>query len=196
MADIYRSASGVVIWLGDTSVAVPREFGEEHVTEEVLINGLERAIGRTYPPWWERTWVIQEFVVARTSPKFCFGECVLPLEELHKLAHTANIRSRGQDRALALSLDNLRELGEAFQEGRLGLIEVAYWARNALATDPRDKVYSLLGFVTDLEKDLVQPDYSQSRDVVFANATFAMLKVARSLNLLSLSHRGNSDRSS
>lgn len=75
MADIYTSASEVYVWLGgcaddsDFVMEILRNNREEHYKSSRFILGLFEILLR---PWWTRTWIVQEFVLNKTSPKvFC-----------------------------------------------------------------------------------------------------------------------------
>ena len=66
--------------------------------------------------------------------------------------------------------------------------------RRSKATDPRDKIYSLLGLVRDkkdpkphgkVDNNVIRPDYSSSVDTIFCQVTKSLIKHESSLALLS-----------
>ena len=68
----------------------------------------------------------------------------LTMSERHRITGLHRIRSRWHDRQRHPLQDLMRE------------------CRYRIATDPRDKIYSLLGLMDDHMNDLLQPDYSKS----------------------------------
>ncbi|QIW96681.1 hypothetical protein AMS68_002199 [Peltaster fructicola] len=99
MGDIFSSATGVLVWLGDvrqTNWMLPSEDcilyetvdGESrsYRSPEVRPVGsmdisatemqrcaLHGALHDTSPSWWERTWVVQEFCKAPANLQMCYG---------------------------------------------------------------------------------------------------------------------------
>lgn len=71
MADIYTAASEVYVWLrgsandSDYVTETLRNNKEEDYKSDKFILGLFEMLPR---PWWIRTWIIQEYVLHKTSP--------------------------------------------------------------------------------------------------------------------------------
>jgi Heterokaryon incompatibility protein (HET) len=161
-------------------------------------------------PWWERVWVIQEATVARELCVIC-GRQVLPWNMLCQI-YPVTIRKSGQ---LALSphemnleplrrLNDIRRRWKAFQNNppispkiqgdnyhsgpglQFNLDDLVSTFRTSKATDPRDKIYALVGLAGD--KDDVILDYSISTFQLYVR--WAITRLDGQVDL-----RGRPDRS-
>ena len=176
MGTIFREAREVVIAFGDSKGT--DEIGIEYIanlawattqaSQEILRetvlridrdNGWPAITGLFASPWWCRSWVIQEVVLAANAT-FLFGELSLSLNVLDLVLRSADIileiskttgkydegyrlleAHSGWQSALAISLTRRdRYNGSSFMLPRL------LWRfREHKVTDPRDRIYSLLG---------------------------------------------------
>jgi hypothetical protein len=59
------------------------------------------------------------------------------------------------------------------------------------ATDPRDKVFALLGLATDADDPTLHPDYNLSVEDVYRKTAIFLLRQDRSIAILSNSGIGN-----
>ncbi|KAK6389599.1 hypothetical protein LTR65_006569 [Meristemomyces frigidus] len=80
------------------------------------------------------------------------------------------------------SMNGLREAGPQ----RLPFLDFIPTCQNFHTTDPRDKVYALIGLAKDCEKLSLTPDYTESPQVLFTKATRAVCRASQSLDLLML----------
>ena len=147
-------------------------------------------------PWFARVWIIQE--VALASHVTCFlGDKAFSWEFLSKPFFHLNIRrlelitmpiSRKAIKnapgtiGTVMQIDLLRENG---QDRRLLALLVNF--RRALSTDPRDKIYAMLGLASDVEGAPPQ-DYSRSVKDVYQD--YALHLISRGLGLETLCHAG------
>jgi hypothetical protein len=134
--------------------------------------------------WFERMWVVQELGVANSATIIATGgrtilwsdilRCVCylhytlkaPVKNIRKLIGMEKIRQGFSDRKRQSLRDLIRE------------------CRHRRATDPRDKVFSLLGLVGDRMNPYLQPDYSKSVGEVYASATLHFITQYESLDPL------------
>jgi hypothetical protein len=65
------------------------------------------------------------------------------------------------------------------------LLDVLHRSRNCSATDPRDKVYALLGLVNQQMADSISVNYSRSKEVVFTMIATDLLQKQGRLDVLS-----------
>jgi hypothetical protein len=133
-------------------------------------------------PWFRRVWVIQEIAVA-TKVHVIYGGRYLDWMELvytmsaflepemsTLLLTTENVRDK---RELILALRSAQQMeryrDELHMKNPLSLQEVILGCSTSLATDPRDKVYGLLGIATDLDPldESLFPDYDKSVEEVY-----------------------------
>jgi hypothetical protein len=68
------------------------------------------------------------------------------------------------------------------------LIKAIAMSQNFLSTDPRYKVFALLGVSSDGADLIATPNYQQSGDVIFRNMTRSLIQRTNSLDLLLISN--------
>ncbi|KAK0707277.1 heterokaryon incompatibility protein-domain-containing protein [Lasiosphaeris hirsuta] len=172
MAEIYSKANRVVVWLGEAEAHDHDTFkailaagdkssnlpGEKHEAIHALLNR----------PWFRRIWVLQEVAAARNVRIMCgsaevdgYGFC-LGLEAL------PGMQDRTSSVTYLMKRSVFRPQYKIDLAGRVsldicplgGLIDM-YHTREA--TDPRDKVFALLGMSSDdssiIEAAGLSPDY-------------------------------------
>lgn len=199
---IYRGAKLVHVWLGeedqDTSMAfaVLRDIEENGKADlfakslfmdylnrkdfEAHVSGgdhLRAFMDLLRRPYWERVWIIQEFVLAQDTIIYCgsyFGR--LPqygmalIQDMFSRTPGAKIIRRyhryQELRRSLIASDEVVPLGSALLE-----------FRKSKSQDPRDKVYALLGLATDIPENSIVVDYDKPvvevrKDVLRAYAQF------------------------
>jgi hypothetical protein len=132
-------------------------------------------------PWFERMWVVQELGAADTAEILYDGKavgwgdflnaayylhytCKFPIPNIHKLTGLEKIRRGWNDRK------------------RLSLLELVREFQYRRSTDPRDRIYALLGLMGDGMNSLLQPDYTKPVSDVYARATQHFILQSRSLD--------------
>lgn len=217
MQHIYRGATSVLVWLGDAPLrAVPsrpcgegqgtvcqsstRQDGPDkyHSTTDALMATLRQ----TRQNWWERTWVVQEFVHAVREPVFCFEAQAM---RLHSFVQTlqdsiteVDIATVPDDAATAANMGALFAALRYFQSVQ-GLLLTqsstlihAYARMSSLdASDPRDRLYSLRSMLMPVDAAVITPDYAKSVVDVFTRTTERAIMQWNSLQILSLASFGN-----
>jgi Heterokaryon incompatibility protein (HET) len=151
-------------------------------------------------PWWKRTWTIQEFVLAK---KLVF-QCARSLVTRETMYMARENFWSHKDRCCLLNkLDFPHpELGLSLSESFVQPAKLDFISKtrghsyNVLAgiaafckrevTDPRDKVYGMLGLGTGQYANLVEPDYTLSPEKVCE--AVAIKSVERTGKLEFLSH--------
>ncbi|KAI9869595.1 MAG: hypothetical protein M1830_005317, partial [Pleopsidium flavum] len=193
MGRIYGKAQNVVVWLGDeddnsrAGLKLARKIlGLAVKTPDIVLQGdnLEslglpgrnskewRALGAFLRrPWFKRVWVIQEVVMSSKAVVMC-GQESLQWDEMVKLALRVNFAINimsfaGADTAAGRPSQVVLFLIELRDSRRRGNSEDFFrllcWCRSCEATDPRDKIYALLG----LGQYDIAPDYSKSAAEVY-----------------------------
>ncbi|QBZ54130.1 hypothetical protein PoMZ_09822 [Pyricularia oryzae] len=183
MKRIYFKASTVVVWLGDAyspfftgnlSAGAPYDDitfegvaaskrDSSHFAEEVkLVKKLQN------DPYWRRVWILQEIGRARKL-RVCFGRVHFDWDALIELLNSHNCDSAGRG---PLWLD--QKLRKERYTGSHSLKNLLFDHKMAECERPEDKVYGLVGLVSDAAGFPV--DYKKSlRDIwkdtmVFLNA--------------------------
>ena len=155
-----------------------------------LSREFDAALASTEPHWFDRVWTIQEAAASKRLA-VCFGPRNMPwadfvalfinrAEDYFLRSHTSNLHV-GQ----WLSEDTRYRLFQKCMEYMLirdnrdkGPIRLSYLAnstKHSRATDPRDKVFGLLGLLPPATSANTRPDYGQRACEIFASATFAAI---------------------
>lgn len=139
---------------------------------------VESIFGR---PYFRRTWVVQE--IAKSScVLFLCGKFVIPWVDLSNAFSELNYWMPSGDSFSALG-DILRSLCD------YDLMEVVMMASSTQASDPRDKLYGVLGLVPGGGKTAdITIDYDREPVEVFYNFTKGLLLFSTKLAVLSMSY--------
>lgn len=120
--------------------------------------------------WFDRMWVVQELGVS-FSPRVVYDGTSMPWECFLRTAYYLHY-------TLKLPLPGLPKLTglERIRSGwtdskRLPLYSLIRECQYKQASDPRDRVYALLGLMGDRMNPLLQPDYTKSIGEVYALTT-------------------------
>lgn len=166
--------------------------------------GLFKLFGR---PYFRRIWVVQELVVCKKATVRCGSLTVLwdDLQHVTRLLLAAGwrgpfIKEAPQPRMLpraptfAKTISNIR-LGFPISQGECGmsLSLLLCVTRRFLASDPRDKVFALIGLASKIKSQSINPDYARPTVDVYRDITGYLITTEQSLTLLStiedISHR-------
>lgn len=176
----------VHLWISDICWAVQRMLGIRPCKEEsASCDGNVASI----PSWETRAWTVQEFILSRKvhlrwgKAHVRFRRTSLP-PDLITMAdpRTLNkVRSRcGLDVSNVKHHINILEAfrGSAFEHQRLieAYDQLFTYSGLPQATDPRDRVYSVLGLIDQEEARLMGVDYGLNHEHVSAKATFASIQ--------------------
>ncbi|KAM0351646.1 hypothetical protein ACHAPU_002656 [Fusarium lateritium] len=195
MGEIYRKADKVMIWLGffsgdaallkysiddfDRHISSgpfpkwPREdprWKERWkqvlgVTElrnhEKLANGFQSFMESA---WFTRVWILQEVANAKTAVIRCnLGS--IPTKVFALLPYILDVQISQQCQAVLDIMPGPSKLTSWWNENRtLGMLLHKF--ENCRATDPRDRVFALLGMASDMQNTAIQADYSIAEDAL------------------------------
>ncbi|KAK3620596.1 hypothetical protein LTR56_023309 [Elasticomyces elasticus] len=144
-----------------------------------VVARMDEALKSTDPCWLDRAWVVQEFVLAR-SVYICFDHTSLKFEPYNS-THPTQVQHMAEryphfyrfqtvlDRFTGLFGRHQDSQGEA----RVRLLDVARLTSSFEASNPHDKIYSLLGLIHPEEAVHIPPDYTAPSWVTFARASYA-----------------------
>ncbi|KAF2725195.1 HET-domain-containing protein [Polychaeton citri CBS 116435] len=196
MGRIYSLAERVLVWLGESEMdQMERKQSEGSLSEPMLRansfpldhaaqhghtmsqqEALANAITRTRPLWWERAWVIQEFLMAQHDPVVQFGSYTLPWQSFMQMFKNA--------KGLQNDLTKFRNARSGARDKTQSILRFRDLAGSTSATDSRDKVYCFLSLIRPEEAALIEPDYHLPQAEVFARTTFAVFVANGSLAAL------------
>ncbi|KAL7930729.1 heterokaryon incompatibility domain-containing protein [Trichoderma chlorosporum] len=172
----------------------------QHGNSEVFtprVRGLWDVFHRS---WWNRLWVIQEVALSKQPSLICgskvetFHNLTIVIEALIKPAlpvevldfNTLFIASTFHQ----FHIRHLIETGGMGQASAPGVkaLQILNATRNAKASDPRDKIYGILGFFgpsgTDPENIFPEPDYKKTTAELYADVSRAIITHTKSLDVL------------
>lgn len=140
--------------------------------------------------YWRRVWVIQE-IASSTCVEVLFG-CVAMSWDLittaiyHWKDHSDKVPKACASYQYAAELNHFRICFTSTNRRPISLIEAIQWSHYALATDPRDKIYALLGLTSDGPRLVPMPNYKQTLEQVLEDLTRAMVDAEKSLDFISM----------
>jgi len=182
MNRIYPSASEVIIWLGSADEDEIRAINTVKVSWAPLdLQSFEALIRICKRPWFRRVWVAQELALAQTDPMVYLGASTIqwavflyavlelwgatPEQICSSVPPITDdlVRKFRYASKAARSLWAVRESrSRATFSGNLTRM------RDFLATDPRDKIYGILGLSHVSGSALnIKPDYTKTATEVF-----------------------------
>ncbi|KAH7080801.1 heterokaryon incompatibility protein-domain-containing protein [Paraphoma chrysanthemicola] len=169
MSDIYREATFVVAWLGYDLWSTRNAQRLGPLSRDGLLL-LQPILNN---PYFTRLWIVQEVILAR-EVHFVSGHIWLPLHDLpqYRFCRAQNFLSEIPTTSLDLlsNKDNQRKqlaIDPTYQRHEDFRFSIINYCDN-VCSDPRDKVYALMGFV-EVEYQ-VPIDYSKTVEQVFHDA--------------------------
>ena len=199
MGTIFQKANQVAVWLGDAQDMTEEDIktlSAEHtaIAYQVQPGSAQRAFLRLLlKPYWTRVWIIQELAAASKITIFC-GCYKLSWETLERFSRptfTAGIDGTDSDELKARFQNLLQFRIDRLSIKPVRLLEALYRSRYALSTDPKDKIYGLLGLTHDGDVFIPEPNYSQSVEETYTDFSKALIEKGFPLDLIYLrtSHR-------
>ncbi|KAM0484265.1 hypothetical protein ACHAPX_001685 [Trichoderma viride] len=198
MVAIYSSATNVAIYLGeaseDSDLAVDFIMECDKPSEDTnslsytksveLIQALSSFF---YRPWFTRVWVIQEVVLPATGTAYC-GNKTLSWSTIKHFNSWNTTNKWLQQLPFVVSAPNV-SLTEHHVEPPM--LKLLLQARHCEATDPRDKIYSMLSLLDTSDKPFsLKPRYEDPVAKVYTDCAFALMADS-SYNLLSAMQGGS-----
>ncbi|KAL9617980.1 MAG: hypothetical protein Q9160_007285 [Pyrenula sp. 1 TL-2023] len=214
MARIFKESRNTIVWLGlatqETDEAMdfliklglskdelmrisdkismfedlPQEYQDErkwHRLEAFLMK-----------PWWRRVWTLQEFIVPPEVTFYC-GQRKIRRSHLQKAFSAIRICSpplallSAQSTHTIWNRWRLRDLHECYPE-RLSLLALIAHTAGSEATDPRDRIYSLLALTNETDRKMVaRPTYQLPVENVYINLVRSFIDTYQSLDIICFS---------
>ena len=155
-------------------------------------------------PWFERLWIVQEIIMASGEMILLCGNSSIAWDTLAKVV--ATIETNGLSKLILQSIDeradpvapagllntacvhamkNMRKMQQP-----LGLQFALIYCLRFKATDPRDKIFALLGLATDAGNPVLHPNYEAPVRKVFTESSRYMMIANKSLRILHIAGIG------
>ncbi|KAL7808824.1 HET domain-containing protein [Trichoderma aethiopicum] len=204
MGRIYRQSTQGAIWLGPLEHTSPADaqaaldtlswIAGEQDPPPWLANEPKRTAASAAlkallnVPWWSRIWTVQEAILPPKATVY-WGPCSLPWTTLDSASDSffdgsaPAIHAEFWSNGCLLDLQAaLRGLGASRGED---LFQLLWRWRYRRATDPRDKVYGLLGFRSDISLPSVRMcDYTVDVRTLYHNVTVDLINMSTDLQPL------------
>ncbi|KAK0110806.1 hypothetical protein ONS96_002399 [Cadophora gregata f. sp. sojae] len=203
MKAIYRNASTTIAWLGpdhknQAAVAFQRlkvlaaRKPEDEFENAIAALFTGYTAWRNDPGWssvkvlmdfayWKRTWIIQELALSR-SVLFWWGQSSIGLDLLDTAM--ANLRERKpkdyfesgyKDILYLLVIVGKTRSKHGRDSKGMNLDRLLTFSCRSLATEPRDKIFGVLGLSSDGSALIPNPDYRKPLDTILRELTTSML---------------------
>jgi hypothetical protein len=207
MRAIYQHAASVAVWLGpensgsSTAIQLARDLNA-CVSREVVISlfdkpelkeqleYLVRLFRRQY--WW-RIWVIQEVSCAKTAIIYCGDEAIpwTTLDNVCDILKTVDPQLRSLFYARPSYIRTLTHGGpRALQLSRYSphtttppLLELLLSHKSKKSTDPKDKVYALVG-ISSSQHTFGTIDYSLSIREIYTHTARHIISTSKKLEVI------------
>ncbi|KAF7512731.1 hypothetical protein GJ744_000298 [Endocarpon pusillum] len=139
-------------------------------------------------PWFQRVWIIQEIVLSNSIQLQCGWKTISWFEisafavnfGQHDLTQYLDENSKAGCTRIT-NIDRMKDV-HAIRGSELGLLSALVQGRGAQATDPRDKVFAMMG-MTAIK---INPDYSKSVSEIYLEAARKMVDYNSYDNIFSL----------
>ena len=219
MGEIYSSADKTRVWLGEENIESVMAIGtlkllpmggfaENFASTETALQAFVTCQADLFQrPWWQRLWILQEYILAKKVDIYC-GEMTLDRTELEEgikaiEEEVKSIRELRQDKIYMEDLNdgmslsflvhrvlqqprNLKSMAKLYpgsREGNLSnFVAILCQARGQQVSDDRDRIYSLLGMAPPGLN--IPVDYNSSVSVVYTQAALAIMRSQGTLALL------------
>ncbi|KAI9693557.1 MAG: hypothetical protein M1820_009172 [Bogoriella megaspora] len=209
MAEIFQFASRVIIWLGaeadsstqalqtlnslGTQVIVdwkartmkPKSGGRSQgELDSIIYDNLDIILSLLARPWFERLWVQQEAKLSRGGLVMC-GSMTLDWQVFRNALFC--LWHFSQRHALPGEVTaRMNKCYILIEKTSFLLNELIYHGRECKCSDPRDRVYALLGLISEKEKRVnIIPDYTKTPSQVYQSVVAAYLQNIKRLDPLS-----------
>ncbi|KAH8760182.1 heterokaryon incompatibility protein-domain-containing protein [Hyaloscypha finlandica] len=191
MGSIYRRAKEVIAWTGediDMGIDFINRLNGLEESTSALLTVIDSHIGEVAAfleflarPYWRRVWIIQELALARHVTIHC-GRL-----EISWSALNASIRKfdHCSETSEIINMRNLVEFkDDAAHKRPVNFLEALGRSSAALSTEPRDKVFALLGLVYDSALYIPVPNYKQSIRDICISMTISAMSTTSSLDII------------
>ncbi len=189
MLDLWGARNSEPVDDSATRFALRKALENGNPFSDSIMDGLLRILGQ---PYWLRVWVIQEMCLAKNARIFA-AQHSLEWDDFKTFLVMVGVCMPWALRDMHANFRDLIELSQTCQHPSKtttapSLPELLIQFRWSGASDPRDKIYGLLGLIPALDRELSGADsddmYTISVAECYSRVTFALLQQSRNLSLL------------
>lgn len=220
MKDLYKLAYRILIWLGPESINCQlalSTLGYLGCQLEYTKNGFracspsaahpdwylshtklpydndtwQSILDLVNRPWFERLWVTQEVQLANPRATMHCGYDQIPWSQFRRALNCLAEKENLPLPELRYRLDRIRSLGRYLVGQPLQILLNDCQTR--LCSDPRDKVYGLLGLAPANAVEKIKPKYSSPVSQVYMETSLVLLDQTKRLSFLYCGCEGSTD---
>jgi hypothetical protein len=193
MNQIYSKAKCVIIWLGEPDTLVESAWelirhpmNNQHLFSRwsSILDGLSALLKNE---WFYRIWTYQELFLSRRAVVRC-GHLAMPWEVFYLKCSAFTAHSTYQPKADQVMLHHMI-LSDKDRNCRRVLISdftmLLTRTRHRVASDPRDKIYGILGLPMVQNTVRIRPDYAKNVNQTYAQAALECMQQDENLSILS-----------
>ena len=181
MSTIYKRAEQVVVWLGDDQGIKEDDLASlsAMTTRHALsVSARQTFIELLSRPYWTRVWIIQELAAASSIIIFC-GHYKLSWEIFSNDSYTESVAVVDETASNELEI-RFQKICQ-FRKDKVNrepirLVDALYRSQSTLSTDPRDKLYALLGLAFDSDRFIPEPNYHLSKEETYTDFSLALME--------------------
>lgn len=202
MDRIYSTARTVLIWLGSADAETEKAMTLLKKPSDLDAHAIVSLTKIYRRPWFYRIWVYQELVLARNDPIVHLGHDSMPWSVFYDYLASGPLNSVWQrmlqslERAgypsyiidFEVAATHVMALGQVRirrkRGQKLSLLADLMTTRFCQATDPRDKIYGLLGLHSSRTPAITMlPDYTKTVQEVFMETTARVMQTYQPIAL-------------
>lgn len=176
MGKIYSRASRVLVYLGEASESAAKAMAIIACQQSDIEGGKKRLQELSERAYFHRTWIIQEVALALKAIVTCGGATV----------HWADLCSAFRSYGIELNWITHFSIPAHHRRKSPDLFELLRDTRNSLCSDPRDKVFGVIGLVEDDEARLLPVDYALSFQQLYTGLAAYWIHKFHDLRFLSI----------
>jgi hypothetical protein len=145
-------------------------------------------------PYFSRGWIAQELALPRGHRSVFFGTMRMPLGHFCRAVemcfHLGFINTKDNRNVGYLRFRRLMSMQNMISPGTSrDMLKLLLSSRMTVTTDPRDKIYCLLGLASDSKLLGIEPNYRDSVENVYRNFTLRYIDAYSNLDILTVPHR-------
>lgn len=193
---LYTLASLQVAFSGDDHAMRKSLEDPDFVSNCAAVSNL------LYRSWWTRVWTLQEFVLPKEAKLYCGSRSISRgkfKSAIYSIFLCSTISNDFEHELVprdaftgAFNRRRIHQLHTKADSKGIGLIAIMAYLGNHSATDSRDRIFSVLGLVTNKDRSLVGPaEYSSTTQVQFAKLVRSYWDMYGDLDILCFTHLFN-----